>query len=74
MPTQWPSQPLKIASASGAAVSVTTLPLAYRCEQVDPQLISLLALLTFPPALPGRVTVSVDCWSIATTVCATGVA
>src|SRR5207247_9224070 len=46
-----PLQPVKVEPASGAAVSVTTVPLGYGSEQSGPQVLPAGALVTVP--LPG---------------------
>jgi hypothetical protein len=47
-----PDQPAKDEPAAAAAVKVTLIPLAYACEQVEPQLIPAGELDTVPDPLP----------------------
>src|SRR2546426_6250640 len=53
-----PAQPVKVEPASGAAVSVTAVPLVKLAEQVAPQLIPTGALVTVPLPVPALLTVS----------------
>src|SRR5207249_2771397 len=67
-----PLQPEKVEPATGAAVKVTEVPLAYAAAQVVPQAMPAGALVTVPLPAPLELTVSVkDCSAkVAVTVCA----
>ena len=54
-----PVQPLKVEPATGAAVSVTAVPLAKLAEHVAPQLMPAGELVTVPLPVPAGVTVRV---------------
>ena len=57
-----PLQPEKVEPATGAAVKVTEVPLAYAAAQVAPQAMPAGALVTVPLPAPALLTVSVkDC-------------
>ena len=53
-----PDQPVKVDPAAAAALSVTTVPAVYDCEQSLPQLMPAGLLVTVPLPVPDRVTVS----------------
>ena len=55
-----PLQPVNVLPAVGVAVSVTTVPMAYRAEQVAPQAINGVAspLVTEPVPLPALLTIT----------------
>ena len=53
-------QPAKLEPAAAAALSVTTVPAVYDCEQSPPQLMPAGLLVTVPVPVPDRVTVSSD--------------
>jgi hypothetical protein len=62
VPVQAPLQPVKVAPAAGAAVSVTAVPLLKAAEQVVPQLMPAGVLVTVPAPAPARLTLSAkDC-------------
>ena len=54
-----PVQPLKVEPATGAAVSVTAVPLAKLAEHVAPQVMPAGELVTVPLPVPAGVTVRV---------------
>jgi hypothetical protein len=56
---QEPLQPAKVEPAAGVAVRVTIAPLPYAAEQIDPQSMLPLLLVTVPIPLPVFETVSV---------------
>src|SRR5438094_2034812 len=56
-----PIHPLKVAPGPGLAVSVTVIPLATSCEQVEGQEIPAGELATVPPADPRTLTESANC-------------
>src|SRR5437762_1471114 len=56
-----PDQPANLEPDAGVAVSVTTVPVSYTAEQVEPQLIPAGELETEPLPDPLSVTVSVYC-------------
>lgn len=58
VPLQDPLQPSKIDPAAGTALSVTCVPLSNIALQELPQLIPAGLLVTVPPPLPARLTVS----------------
>ena len=47
-----PVQPVKVEPPSGVAVRVIESPVLYTAEQVSPQLIPLILLVTFPVSMP----------------------
>ena len=49
---------MKVDPPSATSVSVTTVPVAYGCEHLLPQVIPGLSLVTVPAPLPGLLTVS----------------
>ena len=69
-PLHAPPHELKLQPEEGAPLSVTSVPLAYACEQADPQLINPSLLLTVP--LPDDEIVKVSlaplCVKVAVTV------
>src|SRR5207302_782519 len=67
-----PLQPAKVEPATGAAVKVTEVPLAYAAAQVVPQAMPAGALVTVPLPAPVLLTVSVKDGraKVAVTVCA----
>ena len=59
VPEQEPLQPTKRDPDDGIAVRVTVAPLLYSAEQIEPQLMLPLLLVTVPTPLPVLTTVSV---------------
>jgi hypothetical protein len=59
VPEHAPLHPLKLELAPAAGVSVTLVPLSKEAEQVPPQLIPPLSLVTVPVPLPAFPTVNV---------------
>lgn len=58
-PAQEPLQPANVEPAAGVAVSVTEVPVVKLALQLVPQLIPAGVLVTVPPPVPWRSTVSV---------------